>query len=346
MTAFELFRLLLEAWITGQMGLFAIYLFSTGDRRPVRLALGGLTTIFASVAIINAVTSTGFAMWLRPVNLVLELSIGPAIYLFAQQMRDAPPVISRWSLGHLFPLILGPLLLALRNVAPIDAIVVAVHSFYILAIAEALWRRRQQYQPVGSRRFVLLFAGFFLFFVLFRMAVSIESGAGNNFRETVSYVAILMMMLGLSAAIIITALRHPELLTASRAFTKYAGSTASKSEIDLILQRLDRLIDEEKLFRDPNLSLQDLAARIKAPAKHISQAVNDRRAVSVPNFINEKRVEAAAAELSRASDPQLTITQIMHEAGFGSKSAFQREFQRRYAMSPSEYRQQAGGASS
>lgn len=341
MTAFEFIRLLLEAWITGQMGLFAIYLILAGDKRPARLALAGLAAIFATIAIINALTATGFALWLRPVNLVLELSLGPAIYLFIQQMRDQPPVIGRLSLGHLFPLVLGPILLALVNIVPVDAIVVGVHTVYMVAIGRSLLRGRHNYWPGSSFRFVSLFAGFFITFILLRVAVSVEASFGNDFRATASYAAILVAMLFLSAAIIVTALRRPELLTASIAFTKYAGSIVAPGEIDLILERLDRLFHEEHLFRNPNLSLTDLAARIKAPAKHVSQAVNDRRGMSVPNYINDMRVAAAAAELQSASEPKPTITVIMHNAGFGSKSTFQREFQRRHGMSPSAFRQQS-----
>jgi len=261
--------------------------------------------------------------------------------VFVQRILNDPPVIDRRSLAHLFPLILGPLLLALRNIAPVDALVVIVHTAYLIAIGQSLLRGRKKHRQGGSFRFVLLFAGFFLAFIILRIAVSIESAAGNNFRDTVSYVAVLTTMLSLSAAIIVTALSKPDILSSSKAFTKYAGSNASTDEIDLILERLDRLFNDEKLYRDPNLNLTELAARIKAPAKHVSQAVNDRRRMSVPQYINDMRVAAAAAELENVSEPTPTITEIMLNAGFGSKSAFQREFQRRYGMSPSAFRQQS-----
>ncbi len=339
MSPFELFRTLLEAVITGQMGLFAIYLVSTGDRRPVRLALACLATIFAMVSVINAVTSIGLAVWLRPINLVLELLMGPTIYLFVQQVRDEPPIITRRSLGHLFPLIVGPILLVFRYIAPIDSIVIAIHSGYLIAIGIAVTRQQSRYQQRHLFRFVSLFAGFFLVLVLFRVTISIESSFGRDFRMSGSYVAILTAMLALSAAIITTALRNPHLLATSQAFTKYAGSNATDGEIDLILNRLDRLLHEEKLFRNPNLSLADLAARIRAPAKHLSQAVNDKRGVTVPTLINLMRIESVASELRDNTSRERTITDIMLDAGFGSKSAFQREFQRRFGMSPSEYRE-------
>ena len=341
MTGFDVFRFLLEASITGQMGLFAVYLISTGDRRPARLALAGLAAIFATVSIINAVTSTGQAVWLRPVNLVLELSMGPTIYLFVQQMRDDPPVIHWWSLGHLFPLVVGPLLLALRNMVPVDAIVVAIHSGYMIAIAVTVIRGRQKYQRNSVFRLVSLFAGFFLLLIVFRITMSVESGLGRDFRMSGSYLAVLMGMLFLSGAIIVTALHNPKVLDVSRAFTKYAGSNATPGEIDLILKRLDHALREDNLFRNPTLTLADLAIRIKAPAKHVSQAVNERRGMSVPSLINAIRIESAAAELSDRTSPKRTITEIMLDAGFGSKSSFQREFQRRYGMSPSEYRHQS-----
>lgn len=339
MTPFELFRTLLEAVITGQMGLVAICLFSTGERRPVRLALASLAAIFALVSIINAVTSIGLLTWLRSVNLVLELMMGPTIYLFVQQVRDAPTTITWRSLGHLFPLILGPLLLMGLAVMPVDAIVIAVHGSYAVATVFSVVGKRQLYRQHGLFRFVVLFAGFFVSLVLFRMTISMETSLGRDFRMSGSYIAILMAMLALSIAIILTALRNPNILATSQAFTKYAASTVTDGEISLILERLDRLLGEEKLFQNPNLSLTDIAARIGAPAKHVSQAVNDKRGISVPALINLRRVEYAAHELMDSAKPKMTVTEIMTNAGFGSKSAFQREFQRRYSMPPSEYRQ-------
>ena len=342
MSSFELLRILLEAAITGQMGLFAIYLVSTGDMRPARLALAGIAGIFAVVSIINAVTSAELGLWLRPVNLVLELSMGPTIYVFVQQMRNEPPILTWRSLGHLFPLIVGPILLALRNAAPVDAIVIAIHMAYLMAIGLSLIGQKQHYQQDSLFRFLLLFAGFFSVLVFFRVSLSIESGYGRDFRISASYIAILIGMASLSAAIIITALRHPQIFSASQAFTKYAGSSATESEIDLILERLETLFREEELFRNPEVTVADLAARVKAPAKHVSQAVNARRGMSVPALINLKRVDSVAHSLTENTGGDATITDIMLKAGFGSKSAFQREFQKRYGMSPSEYRRQNG----
>jgi AraC-like DNA-binding protein len=58
---------------------------------------------------------------------------------------------------------------------------------------------------------------------------------------------------------------------------------------------------------------------------------------NVSAYLNRRRVEYAADALLKRSDP---ITTIMYDSGFGSKSAFQREFRKRFSMSPSEYRRQ------
>jgi AraC-like DNA-binding protein len=55
-------------------------------------------------------------------------------------------------------------------------------------------------------------------------------------------------------------------------------------------------------------------------------------------YINQRRA-AFAAELLAASDKPIKV--IMFESGFRSKSTFNREFQRCFSRSPSEFRRQS-----
>jgi AraC-like DNA-binding protein len=108
-----------------------------------------------------------------------------------------------------------------------------------------------------------------------------------------------------------------------------------------IADRIETLMQEQKLYRDPDLTLERLARRSAIPARQISVALNRIHGRNVSQLVNEYRVSDAMHRLVATSDP---ITSIMLEAGFGTKSNFNREFLRVTAMTPSNYRSTRGEA--
>lgn len=108
-----------------------------------------------------------------------------------------------------------------------------------------------------------------------------------------------------------------------------------------VLRRIDTLMVEQALYRDPDLTLDRLARRAGLPARRISAAVNRIHGRNVSQVINEYRIDAARRMLVSTADP---VTSIMLEVGFGTKSNFHREFQRVTGMTPSAYRRAAGSA--
>ena len=102
-----------------------------------------------------------------------------------------------------------------------------------------------------------------------------------------------------------------------------------------VLAAIEAAIRDRGLHRDPNLTLDRLARRIGMPARQISAAINGFHGRNVSQFVNEFRV-AEAAQLLR--EKELPVTEIMLEAGFQTKSNFNREFKRVTGMTPSNYR--------
>jgi AraC-like DNA-binding protein len=102
-----------------------------------------------------------------------------------------------------------------------------------------------------------------------------------------------------------------------------------------ILAAIDRLMRERKLFRDPDLTLNRIARRAGLPARHISGAVNRLESRNVSQLVNGYRIEEAKRLLT---ETDLPVTTIMFEAGFQTKSNFNREFLRATGQNPSDYR--------
>jgi AraC-like DNA-binding protein len=104
-----------------------------------------------------------------------------------------------------------------------------------------------------------------------------------------------------------------------------------------ILDRVDRLLTEQKLSRDENLTLSRLARRAGVPARQISGAVNRLAGKNVSQYINDFRIEEAC-RLLRETD--MSVTSAMFECGFQTKSNFNREFRRVTSLSPASWREQ------
>jgi AraC-like DNA-binding protein len=112
------------------------------------------------------------------------------------------------------------------------------------------------------------------------------------------------------------------------------ASAHDKADGD-VLAALDRLMREKRLYRDPDLTLSRLARRAVIPARRISEAVNRARATNVSQFVNDYRI-AEAQRLLRETDAP--VTDVMFEAGFQTKSNFNREFLRVTGLSPRAFR--------
>lgn len=112
-------------------------------------------------------------------------------------------------------------------------------------------------------------------------------------------------------------------------------ASASAEDRD-VLARVDSLMLTQKLYRDENLNLTRLARRAGIPSRQISTAINRLTAKNVSQYVNDHRI-AEACRLLRETDH--AVTTVMFEAGFQTKSNFNREFRRVTGLSPVAWRE-------
>ena len=98
---------------------------------------------------------------------------------------------------------------------------------------------------------------------------------------------------------------------------------------------LGALMADRQLYKDVDLNLGRLARRLNLPARRVSSAVNRIHGMSVSHYVNKYRIEEACRLLA-ATDT--SVIQVMMEAGFLSKSNFNREFLRLTGVSPIAWR--------
>ena len=93
-----------------------------------------------------------------------------------------------------------------------------------------------------------------------------------------------------------------------------------------------------KPYLEPELSLEQLASRLMLKPRLLSQAINEILGQSFYDFINRHRIEEARRLLTNPKDEKITISEVLYEVGFNSKSSFYTLFKKYTGLTPSEFR--------
>jgi AraC-like DNA-binding protein len=103
-----------------------------------------------------------------------------------------------------------------------------------------------------------------------------------------------------------------------------------------LLERIIKLVNDEKLFLYPNLKVSDLAKQLNSNRNYIYHAINVEMGTSFSDYINGLRVDYASRLFEER--PELSINDVMTKSGFTSSSAFYRNFKKFKGITPTENR--------
>ncbi|NRB63237.1 MAG: helix-turn-helix transcriptional regulator [Saprospiraceae bacterium] len=98
-----------------------------------------------------------------------------------------------------------------------------------------------------------------------------------------------------------------------------------------------QLFASEEIFRNPNLTLTDLANLLGTNRNIVSKVINREFKMNFNDFINEKRTEAVISVLHTGVHHQVTLLGIALDCGFNSKTTFNRAFKKYTGVSPKQY---------
>ncbi len=110
---------------------------------------------------------------------------------------------------------------------------------------------------------------------------------------------------------------------------------------DIAIQKVQTGMEDQKLYLKHNLNIEEFSKRIDLPIKEVSAVINKHHGTNFFEFMNKYRVEEAKRLLLDADCAHMTVLDILLQAGFNSKSAFHRFFNRLVGMSPTEFRKRA-----
>ena len=103
------------------------------------------------------------------------------------------------------------------------------------------------------------------------------------------------------------------------------------------MRRVCQLMDEQRLYLNSELKIQDVAARLGVHPNVVSAAINSQ-GNSFNQFVNDYRIEYAKRLL--LEEPDKKVSTIYYEVGFAHEQTFFRAFKARTGMTPSEWKKQ------
>jgi AraC-like DNA-binding protein len=119
---------------------------------------------------------------------------------------------------------------------------------------------------------------------------------------------------------------------------KYEKSALSPEEAQELRQRLERVMESERPYLDPELDLSALAERVGVARNRISYVINRTSGGNFYDYVNGFRVPEVLRLMNDPSRSRDKMISLAFDAGFNSKPTFNAVFKKLTGRTPSEHR--------
>jgi AraC-like DNA-binding protein/nuclear transport factor 2 (NTF2) superfamily protein len=183
--------------------------------------------------------------------------------------------------------------------------------------------------------------------IAFQYRVSPLKGTGSNQAANDFFGAEFVTLQGDSAIRIadyyeIPGTEHPtsptRIATGVTFREKYAKSGLSDAQMETYMSRLTGLMQVEKIYLRPDLTLPVLAKLVGCSVNHLSQVVNSGFGISFFEYLNQNRIDHAKKLLLEYDGHDQAILSIAFAVGFNSNSSFYAAFKKCSGQTPAQYR--------
>jgi len=122
---------------------------------------------------------------------------------------------------------------------------------------------------------------------------------------------------------------------------RYERSGLSDREAQELEAALTATMEKERPWRDSDLTLADLAARLDTTPHKLSEVLNSQLGLTFYDFVNGYRVREVQRRIAAGDARKVTMLALALDAGFASKSTFNVVFKKHTRQTPSDYRHAA-----
>lgn len=319
--------------------------FTPQIRREARICLTVFLLLFGlqvGILIAEFFWNTLPALEIKPISAAL---LPPLCYLALNLGLRASPGAKKRDLFHLLPVALVSITLLMPGLTgvSVDWLIILTQWIYgCLLIRIALRKGNRHNWPVS-----LAFGILFLIIGAIDIWITIHISAGGQLTSSPGLLPALGVIFLVVTSLMIATIRRPDLISSavtalqetSNALTPAVASDASsEQELAATMAKIDECLDRKRPYKEETFGLAWLAAETSLSARQVSIAIKQVKGKGFSAYINDWKVEEASTILVSPEWKKRSITEVMFEAGFYTKSSFNKEFRRRTGMSPSEFR--------
>ena len=345
--------------------LLVIYMVSPKKRKHIN----GYMAIFIGVLsigllgkVLHSLGVAGGNFRLISMSELSALLFGPSIYLFCQSVLRKKRV-STSDLVHYLPGAVYSVFVAVYFVIPSNAVlapriksgelmrvVYACHAvglivnimywikaWHVFQLALADMRKELSYEP--HHRFLknfLIITGICLLIWTILLVTSFF-GFDMLERNTRPYIWIILTLIilfvtyyGMVSPQVLRII--PDLPT-----PKYNRSKLSHQDLEQLKRQLDTIMLEKKPYLNSKLMKSDLAEMLGVNSPELARLLNENIGMNFFEYVNYYRIKEFVAMAKTDKAQQLTFYGLAQEAGFNSKTTFNKAFKKLMGTSPSTY---------
>ena len=115
----------------------------------------------------------------------------------------------------------------------------------------------------------------------------------------------------------------------------HSEGTSEWIKLNRLIDRLDKVMQQKKLYLNPEFSIQDAAHELQTNRTYLSKAINTVLQENFINYINAFRVAAGIKFMQSEEAKKYDMNAIANKAGFKSRSVFSEVFKKHTGVSPS-----------
>ncbi|NER15080.1 helix-turn-helix domain-containing protein [Leptobacterium flavescens] len=216
--------------------------------------------------------------------------------------------------------------------------------YFILSLAllhKVQKKLKHLYSHLGQRHFLWLNIFLFTFFgvIVIDFIFTLSEFLFNYRVEWDGYITVILLIVSMFYlayyGIRQITLFIPEFLTQDK--EQLSGASEDFNKLN---EKLRSLLETDKPYLIPNLTLSDLAEKLGTSEKTLSHFLNNFLNVSFYDLINKHRVNEARENLRSKELEKYSIIGIGSLCGFSSKSSFYRVFKKETGLTPLSYKKQ------
>lgn len=288
---------------------------------------------------------------LMPIVATLAIITSALLYLaFRSLGREGPVIAFSRDWLHIVPVVMAAISTLLLP-HWLDAYVIASKLLYggllillarktpdSLQLVQLSWLKNTQHALWGAAILLLVSIS-----VDIAIAIDFALHDGRHAASLVSLVNLVILMplawflvlAGRGMASDTAAHSDNNSVTLNNDFKQAEQKEPSDSEDAALLEKLNKLLIEDQMYADTELNLLRLARKAGVPSRAISRCINAKTGQNVSQWVNKARINAVCVLLK---DESVSVSNAMLDAGFVTKSNFNREFRRIKGCSPSQWR--------